>query len=147
MPPLLSWAGEASPYVQGESLKGGAADFVRSIYSPVTSMMLVAVQTKGVEMSKPPADRGVTERPAQIADALHLVHAAAELVRSYERDKNYLPTSNDLAVLDRLIDAMWFYQGSLKSILRAFKRRANLDENLNAEVDLPPEIANLFRRD
>ena len=42
MPPSIASAtGEASPHVQGESLKGDAAVFVRLFNSPVTSLLLV----------------------------------------------------------------------------------------------------------
>jgi hypothetical protein len=78
-------------------------------------------------MSKPPAEENepvLDERKGEMSDAFTLLHAAAELVRSHERDATFRPTPYDLAVLDRFIDELWFYQGSLRSVHRALKRRA-----------------------
>lgn len=92
-------------------------------------------------MSKPPAqglEPEETEHHPQMSDALIRLHAAAQVVQSLERDKSYLPSPRDLAILERLIDELWFYQGSLRSIYRALKRRAGGEEG-------EPDFLKLFR--
>ena len=63
--------------------------------------------------------------PPPLKEAIGLIHEAVEIAYKYQRNKQYMPTEEEIALFEQLRETLWANHATVEYIARCMNQRMN----------------------